>query len=170
MIALGALIRAPIVVGLVRFYPRKPHRCAALRTIGMWNLRLRTRGMYVVHDAFLLRRDLSLSRRHPGQCRFDDNGRPVSEKPSLRASRRNLRTRYVIVSCCSAKENRAGKDPTRSLGGVKMSAEKLNQRPGLANKKTVNPHDMSEAQKIGATIRGMAAPCMSAAGCRGGGW
>ena len=39
-----------------------------------------------------------------------------------------------------------------------MSAEKLNQRPGLANKKTVNPHDMSEAQKIGATIRGNGSP------------
>ena len=107
MIALGALIRAPVVIGLVRFDARKPHRCAALRTIGVWNLGLRTRGMYVAHDTLLPRRDMSLSRRHPGQYRFDDNGSPVSEKPSLRASRRNLRARYVIVNVVAAQKKTA---------------------------------------------------------------
>lgn len=47
-----------------------------------------------------------------------------------------------------------------------MSAEKLNQRPGFANKKTVNPHDMSEAQRIGAARHRMRSVVCAVMGTR----
>jgi hypothetical protein len=69
----------------------------------MWNLVLRTRGMYVAHDTLLGGTCLSAA-GILGNTASDDNGSSASEKPDLRAGPRNLRARYVIVNVVAAQK------------------------------------------------------------------